>query len=411
MRIRWARPALPLLQWPRSRSRAQRFASPAPRGESPSEPGGCEILPADGRLPPGRLGPRRGRELGGRDRAHPRRRRRQPPPGLRLESELRHSLRDRPAGPEARAGEAQGVPARERPGPAPDPAQGTDRGRQALGRRPPRPRARAGLGRHRRGVPADRALPRFPAEEGQAVEGRPGERLRPRRESAAAPGRLDLRGRRRPADPAGLVRYAEVEAGFIDHAIRITFERTRRAYLSPASHYASEECGATLPPMGMRLRLREGYDLGGMSDEARTIAQALKTYGAIVADNGSNFFITGASDRALGRRRARRPKGRSRATPSRSSTRAPSSPTTAEEPLVASRVRPGRGREAPSSRGLIPPPSPLSPPPSPPPSWPSASPGQVRVRTHLAGLPGVVLSLWPQERWRWLPRPWPESPL
>ncbi len=94
----------------------------------------------------------------------------------------------------------------------------------------------------------------------------------------------------------GLVRYDEVEAGFIDHAIRITFERTRRAYLSPATHFASEECGGTLPPMGMRLRLRESYDLSGMSDEARTIAQALKTYGAIVADNGSNFFITGASD-------------------------------------------------------------------------------------------------------------------
>jgi hypothetical protein len=94
----------------------------------------------------------------------------------------------------------------------------------------------------------------------------------------------------------GLVRFREVKAGFIDHAIRITFERTRRAYLSPATHYASEECGASLPPMGMRLRLRAGYDLAGMSDQARTIAQALKTYGAIVADNGSNFFITGASD-------------------------------------------------------------------------------------------------------------------
>ena len=94
----------------------------------------------------------------------------------------------------------------------------------------------------------------------------------------------------------GLVRYDEVEAGFVDHAIRITFERTRRAYLSPASHFASDECGATLPPMGMRLRLRAGYEVGGMSPEARTIAQALKTYGAIVADNGSNFFITGASD-------------------------------------------------------------------------------------------------------------------
>ena len=94
----------------------------------------------------------------------------------------------------------------------------------------------------------------------------------------------------------GLVRYDEVQAGFVDHAIRITFERTRRAYLSPASHFASEECNANLPPMGMRLRLRASYEVAGMSDEARTIAEALKTYGAIVADNGSNFFITGASD-------------------------------------------------------------------------------------------------------------------
>ena len=114
---------------------------------------------------------------------------------------------------------------------------------------------------------------------------------------AAAPRRLDFGGRRRAARSCpGSSAIRRCEAGFIDHAIRITFERTRRAYLSPASHYASEECGTTLPPMGMRLRLRSGYELGGMSDEARTIAQALKTYGAIVADNGSNFFITGASD-------------------------------------------------------------------------------------------------------------------
>ncbi len=95
----------------------------------------------------------------------------------------------------------------------------------------------------------------------------------------------------------GLVRYREVEAGFVDHAIRITFEATRRAYLSPATHFASDECGPNYPPMGMRLRLDDSYPTGGMSADARVIAEALKTYGAIVADNGSNFFITGASDR------------------------------------------------------------------------------------------------------------------
>ena len=95
----------------------------------------------------------------------------------------------------------------------------------------------------------------------------------------------------------GLVRYREVERGFIGHAIRITFERTRRAYLSPATHFASYDCNPDLPPMGLRLRLRAGYPTAGMSAPARVIAQGLKTYGAIVADNGSNFFISGASDR------------------------------------------------------------------------------------------------------------------
>ena len=95
----------------------------------------------------------------------------------------------------------------------------------------------------------------------------------------------------------GLVRRSEVRAGEIDHAIRITFERTRRAYALPATHWASDECGPNLPPMGMRLRLEAGYPLGGMSEDARVIAEALKRYGAIVADNGSNFYITGASSR------------------------------------------------------------------------------------------------------------------
>ena len=95
----------------------------------------------------------------------------------------------------------------------------------------------------------------------------------------------------------GLVRYREVKAGFVDHAIRITFERTRRAYYSPATHFASERCDADLPPMGTRLRLDDAYPTAGMSAPARTIAEALKTYGAIVADHGWNFVITGASDR------------------------------------------------------------------------------------------------------------------
>jgi hypothetical protein len=95
----------------------------------------------------------------------------------------------------------------------------------------------------------------------------------------------------------GLVRLGEVKRGKVDHAIRMTFESTRRAYLSPATHFASDACAGNLPPMGMRLRLDDDYPIAGMSRQARVIAEALKRYGAIVADNGSNFFITGASDR------------------------------------------------------------------------------------------------------------------
>ncbi len=87
----------------------------------------------------------------------------------------------------------------------------------------------------------------------------------------------------------------EAAAG-IDHALRITFEETRRAYRDPASHYASDTCNPLDPPMGMRLRLSADYDISGLSGPARKIAVAMKTYGAIVADNGSNWFISGSTD-------------------------------------------------------------------------------------------------------------------
>ncbi len=95
----------------------------------------------------------------------------------------------------------------------------------------------------------------------------------------------------------GLVTKEEVDTGVIDHAIRITFEETRRAYIRPATHYASDSCEADLPAMGERFRLEAGYDLDGMTGDARVIATALKQYGAIVADNGSNWFISGSTDR------------------------------------------------------------------------------------------------------------------
>lgn len=94
----------------------------------------------------------------------------------------------------------------------------------------------------------------------------------------------------------GLVRYDEVAAGFIGHAIRFTAPRTRRAYLYPARHFASSSTSAALPPMGARLRLAASYDISSLPPQARVIAQAMKTYGIILADNGSAWFFQGASD-------------------------------------------------------------------------------------------------------------------
>ena len=95
----------------------------------------------------------------------------------------------------------------------------------------------------------------------------------------------------------GLITYEEVRSGVIDHAIRITFDETRRGYLSPATHYASDSCSPNRPPMGLRLRLEAGYDTSGFSGEAKVIVTALKRYGVITADNGSNWYISGSTDR------------------------------------------------------------------------------------------------------------------
>ncbi len=121
--------------------------------------------------------------------------------------------------------------------------------------------------------------------------------------------RWDLRsGARRPdswtsADAAGLpifpglVRYDEVAAGHLNHAIRVTFDSTRDAWIHPASHCAGDTSDGNAPAMGTRLRLKAGYGLGGFSGGARVIAEALKRYGMIVADNGSTWFFSGTSDR------------------------------------------------------------------------------------------------------------------
>jgi hypothetical protein len=95
----------------------------------------------------------------------------------------------------------------------------------------------------------------------------------------------------------GLVRYDEATSGEIDHAIRVTFESTQNAWVHPASHCAGDTAGAAAPPMGLRLRLKAGYGLGRFSGPARAIAAAMKRYGLIVADNGSNWYFSGTSDR------------------------------------------------------------------------------------------------------------------
>jgi hypothetical protein len=95
----------------------------------------------------------------------------------------------------------------------------------------------------------------------------------------------------------GLVRHDEVVGkGALDHAVRFTLSKTRKAYLSPASHWASEETADDLPPMGMRVRLKADYDISGFAPEVQAILQGLKTYGMILADNGSDLFISGTHD-------------------------------------------------------------------------------------------------------------------
>jgi hypothetical protein len=93
----------------------------------------------------------------------------------------------------------------------------------------------------------------------------------------------------------GLVRYDEIEAGEIRHAIRFTMDTTARSYIHPATHQAGTS-GSDLPPMGLRLRLRADYPEAGLSPEALIIVTALKRYGMILADNGSDWYLTGDSD-------------------------------------------------------------------------------------------------------------------
>jgi hypothetical protein len=94
----------------------------------------------------------------------------------------------------------------------------------------------------------------------------------------------------------GLVRYDEVVAGVITHALRFTAPRTRDAYVWPARHDAADSDDPGLPPMGQRFRLKPSFDISGFSPRNQVILRALQTYGMILAENGSAWFLSGAPD-------------------------------------------------------------------------------------------------------------------
>jgi hypothetical protein len=95
----------------------------------------------------------------------------------------------------------------------------------------------------------------------------------------------------------GLARWDEVKRGVIDHALRFTAPETRRAYVYPARHYASDSNDASLPPMGLRVRLKTGVNIASFPPQARVVLRALQRYGMILADNGSPWYVSGAPNR------------------------------------------------------------------------------------------------------------------
>jgi hypothetical protein len=94
----------------------------------------------------------------------------------------------------------------------------------------------------------------------------------------------------------GLVRYSEVQSGIIDHALRFTVSDTQRAYVHPATHYASSITDPDYPPMGARFRMKASYNCSWATTEVQVICAAMKKYGMIVADNGSDWYVSGAPD-------------------------------------------------------------------------------------------------------------------
>ena len=106
----------------------------------------------------------------------------------------------------------------------------------------------------------------------------------------------------------GLARRDEADAGVIRHALRITVPTTQKAYIHPATHWASSNTDPDQPPMGLRVRLKASYDISGLRGQARAVAQALKTYGALVADNAGSprVYISRRGRPGLERRRPQR---------------------------------------------------------------------------------------------------------
>jgi hypothetical protein len=95
---------------------------------------------------------------------------------------------------------------------------------------------------------------------------------------------------------AGLVRYSEVQSGVIDHALRFTVSDTQMAYLHPGTHWASDITDPDYPPMGLRFRMKASYDCSWADPQVQVICAAMKKYGMIVADNGSDWYVSGAPD-------------------------------------------------------------------------------------------------------------------
>ncbi len=95
----------------------------------------------------------------------------------------------------------------------------------------------------------------------------------------------------------GLVRYDEVvEDGVVDHALRFTVSTTQHGYIHPATHFASSNVDPDVPPMGLRVRMKADFDCKGRSAEVQVLCTAFKTYGMILADNGSDWYVSGAPD-------------------------------------------------------------------------------------------------------------------